>query len=63
MHVCLPLGVFLSFGGGYRGTSLIRNRAPLGPYLRTMPSQGPVVVLGGGRRFLMSEEPLNPSSG
>ena len=23
--------------GGYRGASLIRNRAPLGPYSRTMP--------------------------
>ena len=22
---------------GYRGTSLIRNRVPLGPYSRTMP--------------------------
>ena len=28
--------------GDYRGTSLIRNRAPLGPYSRTMPR-----VLGG----------------
>jgi len=36
----------------YRGTSLIRNRAPLGPYSRTMPR-----AIGGGR-FLMSEVPL-----
>jgi len=28
---------------GYRGTSLIRNRLPLGPYSRTMPR-----ALGGG---------------
>ena len=40
----------------YRGTSLIRNRNPLGPYRRTMPG-----VVGGsqeGGRFLMSEVPL-----
>ena len=40
----------------YRGTSLIRNCAPLGPYSRTMPR-----VLGGslgGGRFLMSQIPL-----
>jgi hypothetical protein len=37
---------------GYRGTSLIRNRTPLGPYSR------PMVVLGGGGLFLMSEVPL-----
>ena len=30
----------------YRGTSLIRNSAPLGPYSRT--AQGPMAVLGGG---------------
>ena len=38
------------------GTSLMRNRIPLGPYRRPMPR-----VLGGslgGERFLMSEGPL-----
>ena len=35
----------------YRGTSLIRNSLPLGPYGR------PLVVLGGGC-FLVSEVPL-----
>jgi hypothetical protein len=39
----------------YRGTSLIRNRSPLGPYSRTIPRV--IVVLGGGQ-FLMSEVPL-----
>ena len=41
---------------GYRGTSLIRKRTPLGPYRRPMPK-----VLGGsqgGGRFLMGEVPL-----
>jgi len=40
----------------YRGTSLIRNRTPLGSYSRTMPR-----VLWwsyGGGHFLMSEVPL-----
>ena len=40
----------------YRGTSLIRNSAPLGPYSRIMPR-----TLGwswGGGLFLMSEAPL-----
>ena len=40
----------------YRGTSLIRERAPLGPYRRPM-----LKVLGGskvGGRFLMGEVPL-----
>jgi len=32
----------------YRGTSLIRNSAPLGLYSRALPR----VVLGGGRCFL-----------
>jgi hypothetical protein len=36
----------------YRGTSLMRNHRPLGPYRRTMP----VGVLGGWV-FLMSEVP------
>ena len=35
----------------YRGTSLMIDREPLGPYNRTMP-----MALGGGR-FLMSEVP------
>jgi len=40
----------------YRGTSLIRNSAPLGTYSRTMPR---VIWLPlGGVRFLMSEVPL-----
>ena len=40
----------------YRGTSLIRNRRPLGPYRRTMPR----ALWGsqGGGRFLLSEVPL-----
>jgi len=32
MSHCLVLGVY-----GYRGSSLIGNSAPLGPYIRTMP--------------------------
>ena len=42
--------------GSYRGTLLIRNSAPLGPYSRPMPR-----VLGGsqgGGRFLMGEVSL-----
>ena len=42
--------------GGYWGTLLIRNSAPLGTYSRTMPR-----VLGGswgGGLFLMGEVPL-----
>jgi len=41
---------------GYRGTSLIRNCLPLGPYSRTMPRAlwGPYE----GVRFLMAEVPL-----
>ena len=35
----------------YRGTSLIRNHAPLGPYSRTMP-RALWWSLGGGRAFL-----------
>ena len=40
----------------YRGTSLIRNRRPLGPYSRTMPR----ALWGswGGGRFRMSKVPL-----
>ena len=38
----------------YRTTSLIRNSATIGPYIRTMPK----VALGGGGLFLMSEVPL-----
>ena len=40
----------------YRGTSLIRNSAPLGPYSRTMP--GALWWSYGGGLFLMSEAPL-----
>jgi len=41
---------------GYRGTSFIRNRAPLGPYSRTLSS----ALLGnlGEGLFLMSEPTL-----
>ena len=39
----------------YRGTSLIRNSAFLGPYSRTMHRVGWWVL--GGRHFLMSEVP------
>ena len=35
-----------------RGTSLIRNRDPPGPYIRTMP------MALEGERFLMNEVPL-----
>jgi len=46
---------------GYRGTSLIRTRPPLGPYSRPMPRG--LWWSWGGVRFLMSEVPLyrNPS--
>ena len=40
----------------YRGTSLIRNRHPVGPYSRTMPRL--LWWSWGGWRFLMSEVPL-----
>ena len=40
----------------YRGTSLIRNSAPLGPYSRTM-SRAPLEAPGEGM-FLTSEVPL-----
>jgi len=40
-----------------RSTSLIKNRAPLGPYTRTMP-RAVWWSLGGGRGLLMSELPL-----
>ena len=40
----------------YRGTSLIRNCLPLGPYSRAMP-RALWWFLGGGA-FLMSEVPL-----
>ena len=51
-HRCLR-ALFEGGRKAYRGTSLIRNRAPLGPYTRTMPR-----VLWwswGGGLFLMSE--------
>ena len=40
----------------YRGTSLIRKRAPLAPYRRTVPR----VLKGfwGSGRFLMGEVPM-----
>ena len=41
----------------YRGTSLIRNSAPLGPYSRSMP-RAPWWSYGGGL-FLMSVVPLH----
>ena len=44
----------------YRGTSLIRNSAPLGPYSRTMPRA--LWWSYGGGRFLMSEVPLYRAS-
>jgi len=40
----------------YRGTSLTRNSAPLGPYSRTMPRA--LWWSEGGGLFLMSEVPL-----
>ena len=40
----------------YRGTSLIRNSAPLGPYSGTMPRA--LWWPWGGGLFLMSEVPL-----
>jgi len=40
----------------YRGTSLIRNSTPLGPYGRPMPRA--LWRSWGGERFLMSEVPL-----
>ena len=40
----------------YRGTSLIRNSLPLGPFSRTLPRA--LWWSWGGGRFLMSEVPL-----
>ena len=42
-------------GGDYRGTSLIRNSPPLGPYSRTMPWSygGPT---GGGLFLILMRE-------
>ena len=40
----------------YRGTSLIRNGLPLGPYSRTRPRA--LWWSQGGGQFLMSEVPL-----
>ena len=58
LRVCLrPCALFDSREMGiYRGTSLIRNCPPVGPYRRPMPR-----VLGGswvGGRCLMGEAPL-----
>ena len=41
----------------YRGTSLTRKRAPLGPYSRTMPRA--LWRSWGGWLFVMSEVPLH----
>ena len=46
----------LSENASYRGTSLIRNCAPLGPYSRIMPRA--LWWPSGGGRFIMSEVPL-----
>ena len=48
-------------GGVYRGTSLIRNRPPLGPYSRTMPRA--LWWSYGGREILVSEVSLKGSQG
>ena len=45
----------------YRGTSPIRNSAPLGPYSRTMPRS--LWWSWGGGLYLMSEAPLYPEAG
>ena len=43
----------------FRGTSLIRNTPPVGPYGSPVPTvYGPMVILG-GRLFLLSEIPLS----
>jgi len=44
-------------GREYRGTSLIINHPPLGPYRRPMPRF--IGEYHGGGRLLMSEVPLN----
>ena len=44
------------FDMDYRGTSVLRNNAPLGPYSRKMP--GGLWRPKGGGLFLMSEAPL-----
>jgi len=52
-----PRGVH---SGWYRGTSLIRNRSPLGPYSSHMHRD--LWWSYGGGRFLMSEVPLYPKA-
>ena len=47
-----------NLAGEYRGTSLMRNSAPLGPYSRTM--RRALWWSEGGVLFLMSEVPLQP---
>jgi len=47
--------------GSYRGTSLIRNSAPLAPYIRTMPRA--LWWSQGGGLFLMSEVRLQDVAG
>ena len=46
----------LSADASYRGASLIRNCAPLGPYSRIMPRA--LWWANGGGRFIVSEVPL-----
>ena len=48
--------MLLEEGLSYRATSLIRNRAPLGPYSRIMPRA--LWWSDGGGLFLMSEVPM-----
>ena len=52
----LEVPALLKTVGPYRGTSLIRNRLPLGPYTGHMPRA--LWWSDGGRLFLMSEVPL-----
>jgi len=56
MRGCLDAGMPIEnlIAVSYRGTSLLRNRPPLGTYSSIGPSGGP----RGGGRFLMSEVPL-----
>jgi len=51
----VSIGFLTRSDAEYRGTSRIRNSAPLGPYRRTMPR---ALGLRGGVLFLLSEVPL-----
>ena len=42
---------------------MIRNSAPLGPYSRTMPKAGPIVVLGGVAISYERGTPVSPRNG